>query len=186
LQSFPNIRPFRDKRIQVNGRVFIDPSAVVIGDVFIGDGSSVWPNAVIRGDHAPVKIGKFTAIQELAMVHSGVRPTSRGLELSPVTIGDYCIIGHGAIVHCSEIGSYTLIGMNAVLGQGAKIGEGCIIGMGSVVPEDKVIPPRSLVVGVGQIIRTLDESIYENMRKVAEFYSQTAQECLLVFSQSDK
>ncbi|MEM1514778.1 MAG: gamma carbonic anhydrase family protein [Candidatus Bathyarchaeia archaeon] len=181
LQGFSGIRPFRGKKLLVDGQVFIDPSAVIIGDVFIGDKSSVWPNAVIRGDFASIKIGKYTAIQESVVIHSGVRPINDEFKPTPVTIGDYCIIGHGAIVHCSEIGSYTLVGMNAVLGQGARIGEGCIIGMGSIVPEDKVIPPKSLVVGVGQIIRTFDNKIYENVKRNAEFYSRLAQECLPLF-----
>ena len=169
-----NIRAVRRKKPVMHGTVHIDPSAVVMGDVVLNDKSSVWPNAVIRADVSSVNIGRVTAIQDCAVVHGGGSPEQDGTRPMPVEVGDYCLVAHGAIVHCKEIGSYSLIGINSVLYKGAIIGEGCIIGMGALILEDKVIPPRSVVVGVGKIIRRLGDDIFDIQRKKAEFYSRLA------------
>ena len=121
-------------------------TAVVIGDVVLGDHSSIWFNAVLRGDSEKITIGHHTNIQDLAMVHvtGGIAST---------TIGNYVTIGHSAIIHGCTIGDNCLIGMGATILDRAVIGEESIIAAGAVVAPGTVIPPRSMVVGVPGVIR---------------------------------
>lgn len=142
------IRSFRGKTPCIAETAFVDETAVLIGDIEIGEESSVWPGAVIRGDMGKIRIGKQTIIEDNCVIHSG-RP---GSETSDVRIGDRVIIGHGAVANCQEIGNYVLIGMNATLLHGAMIGDYCIIGAATLVGDGKKIPNYSLVLGVpGQI-----------------------------------
>jgi len=122
---------------------YIHPSAVIIGNVTVGEGSSIWPGAVIVGDVDRVVIGRNTNIQENVVIHVSSTPT---------IIGDHVCIAHGAIAHACEIGDEVMVGVNATILDGAKIGAGSVIGAGAVVRENTVVPPNSLVVGVpGQI-----------------------------------
>ncbi len=117
---------------------YVHPSAIVIGDVKLGNESSVWPGAIIRGDLAEIIIGERTNIQDGCMLHTGK------LKL---TVGDNVTVGHGAILHSCDIGSGSLIGMGAIVLDAAKIGENCVIGAGAVIPGGKDIPAGSVVIG---------------------------------------
>lgn len=142
------IRSFGGKTPRIAASAVVDETAILIGDVEIGEESSVWPGAVIRGDMGKIQIGNQTIVEDNCVIHSG-EPGSKGAD---VTIGDRVIIGHGAVVNCRAVGDYVLIGMNATLLHGARIGDFCIIGAATLVGDAKEIPDYSLVLGVpGQI-----------------------------------
>ena len=131
---------FQGKTPRVSPEAFVAETATLIGDVTVGQDSSVWYGAVIRGDSSPITVGSGTSIQDNAVLH-----TEPG---HPLTIGDNVTVGHGAIVHCASIGSNTLIGMGAILLDGAVIGDHCVIGAGAVVKENAVVSPGTMMVGV--------------------------------------
>jgi len=133
---------------EVDEEVFIAETAALIGQVKVGRDSSVWYGAVLRGDEAPINVGRGCSIQDNVILHC-----DKG---SPIEIGDNVTVGHGAIVHGAVIGKNTLIGMGAIVLNGAVIGENCVIGAGAVVKENAVVPPNSMLVGVpGKVIREL-------------------------------
>ncbi|MBX7218829.1 MAG: gamma carbonic anhydrase family protein [Blastocatellia bacterium] len=133
--------PFKDKTPVLGNNVYIAEGAIVIGDVTIGDESSVWFNCVIRGDVDRIRIGHHTNIQDLTMLHvTGGRFV--------LNIGDYVTMGHRVIAHGCTIGDKCLIGMGSVLLDGAVIGDQAVVAAGSVVPEGMIVPPRMLVAGV--------------------------------------
>ncbi len=134
------LRPYRGGMPVVHPTAFVDESAQVIGDVQIGAESSVWMNAVIRGDVNAIRIGERTNVQDGTVIHV-MHHTH------PTAVGDDVTIGHGAIVHGCTVGSRVLIGMGAILLNGSTIGEDTIVAAGSLVTEDAVVPPRSLVMG---------------------------------------
>jgi gamma-carbonic anhydrase len=148
------LRPYRGTMPTVHETAYIDQSAQVIGDVVIGDASSVWMNVVIRGDVHRIRIGDRTNVQDGTIVHV-MRDTH------PTLIGDDVTIGHGAVVHGCTIADRCLIGMGAILLNGATIGEDSIVAAGTLVVEGAVIPPRSLVMGSpGKVRRPLtDEEV---------------------------
>ena len=144
---------------------FIADGAKIIGDVTIGAGSSVWYNAVIRGDDNPIVIGKNTNVQDNAVLH-----VSHSQALS---IGDYVTIGHGAIVHGCTIGNNVLIGMGAIVLDGVVIEDNCIVGAGALVTQNKVIPEGSLCFGnPAKVVRQITEeeklSIIQNAKEYVE------------------
>jgi len=148
-------------------RCFIAPGAHVIGKVVLGADVGVWFGAVLRGDNEAITIGPETNIQEQAVLH-----TDMGFAL---TIGRGCTIGHGAILHGCTLGDYVLIGMGAIILNGAVIGEGSLVGAGALVTEGKVFPPRSLIVGSpAKAIRTLDDAAYARLKASATSYMQNA------------
>lgn len=130
------ILPYRGKSPAIDPTAFIAPSAAVIGDVTIGAHSSVWFGAVVRGDFQPIRIGSSTNIQDNATIHV--------MRDVPVEIGDHVLIGHNAVVHCSKIGSNTLIGMGSIVMGYSEIGENVVIGAGTFLPQHKKIPPFEL------------------------------------------
>ncbi len=134
------IRSYRGRLPQVAASAYIDPAAVVIGDVTIGEHSSVWPCAVIRGDVHWIRIGARSNIQDGAVLHV-MRDTS------PLAIGDSVTIGHGVVLHGCTIESRVLVGMGAVILNNARIGSGSVIAAGTLVPENTVVPPGSLYMG---------------------------------------
>ena len=145
------IRPYRGISPTIAAGCYIDPSAQLIGDVHLGPQSSLWMNAVVRGDTNHIRIGARTNIQDCAVVH-GMR------NLYPVLIGDGVSIGHNATVHGCTIDDNVLIGIGATVLNGAHIGTNSIIAAGALIPERTVIPADSLVVGVpGKILRTTNE-----------------------------
>ncbi len=123
----------------IDTSVFIAEGARLIGEITIGEESSVWFNAVIRADMGSVSIGHHTNVQDNATIHMGVG--------YPVTIGDYVTIGHNAVVHGCTVGNNVMIGMGATIMNGAKIGDNAIIAAGAVVTQNMEIPEGALVVG---------------------------------------
>ena len=163
------ILPYRGKSPAIDPSVFIAPSAAVIGDVTIGAHSSVWFGAVVRGDFQPIRIGRNTNIQDNATIHV--------MRDAPVEIGDNVLIGHNAVVHCSKIGSNTLIGMGSIVMGYSEIGENVVIGAGTFLPQHKKIPANSLVFGSpAQIVRALRDDEIEALQNAAENYADLAAE----------
>jgi carbonic anhydrase/acetyltransferase-like protein (isoleucine patch superfamily) len=148
---------------QIDASVFIAPGAVVLGDVVIGAGSSIWFNDVVRGDTETIRIGRGSNIQDLCVLHADA-----GV---PCNIGDSVTLGHGAIVHGATIEDDCLIGMRAVVLNGAVIGTGSLIAVGAVITEGTRIPPGSVVMGVpGKIVRQVTEKDRERIAHAARHY----------------
>ena len=135
------IRSFGSKVPRIAESAWVSEAAYVIGNVEIGEGSSVWPGAVIRADFRPIQIGSNSHIEDNCVLHGGI------------IIGDNVIVGHGVIIHCRSIGSNCLIGNNATLLDGAEIGDYCIVGAGALVLAGTSVPPRSFVVGAPATIQ---------------------------------
>lgn len=143
--------------------LFIAQGAVVTGDVTLGNRVSIWYNAVLRGDMAPITIGDDSNVQECSVLH-----VSEGM---PLSIGRGVTVGHGAILHSCTIGDNSLIGMGAIVLDGAKIGKNCIIAAGALVTGGTEIPDGSLVMGSpGKVRREMTEAEIESNRKNAEEY----------------
>jgi carbonic anhydrase/acetyltransferase-like protein (isoleucine patch superfamily) len=149
LARQPDIRPYKGKRPQIAASAYIDPAAVIIGDVVIGEDSSVWPCSVVRGDVHYIRIGARTNIQDGSVLH-----VMR--DEYPLILGDDVTIGHSVTLHGCTIGSRCLVGMGAVILNGVTIGAGSIVAAGSLLLEGAKIPPGSLVVGhPGKVKRAL-------------------------------
>src|ERR1700733_11669834 len=158
------IRIYNGSKPIVPSTCYIDLSAQVIGDVILGEQSSVWMNAVIRGDVNAIRIGARSNVQDCAVLH-GMR------HLYPVIVGEMVTIGHNATVHGCVLEDAVLVGIGATILNDARIGEGSIIAAGAVIPEHMVIPPNSLVAGVpGKIRRTLGEDDRAMILKYAQNY----------------
>jgi carbonic anhydrase/acetyltransferase-like protein (isoleucine patch superfamily) len=158
------LRSYQGHHPSIPATAYVDPSAQVIGDVILGDHSSIWMNAVVRGDVNSIRIGAGSNIQDCAVIH-GMR------HLYPVTIGNGVTIGHNATVHGCTLEYDVLIGIGAIVLNGAHIGAGSIIAAGALVPERTIIPPRSLVAGVpGKIRRSLTEDDLALIRTYAANY----------------
>ena len=158
------IRRFRDLLPVVDASAYVDQSAQVIGDVFIGAESSVWMNVVIRGDVNHIRIGRRTNIQDLTMVHV-MRDTH------PTLIGDEVTIGHSAVVHGTIIEDRVLIGMAAILLNGVQVGHDSIVAAGTLLTEGTRIPPRSLAMGrPGKVKRELTDEEVAEIRWYADNY----------------
>ena len=140
------IRSFNGKTPKIAESAFISEAAYIVGDVEIGENSSVWPVAAIRGDFGRISIGKHTAVEDGCVIHSGSPSTPEAT--ADIIIGDNVHIGHGAVINCGKIGSNVLIGMNATILHDAEIGNSCIIGAGCVVTQGMIIPDGSFVAGV--------------------------------------
>ena len=146
---------------------FVADNATVIGDVVLEEKSSVWFNAVIRGDNATITLGAETNVQDGAVLH-----TDPGL---PLNLGEGVIVGHNVMLHGCQVGDNTLIGIGAVVLNNAKIGSNCIIGANALVTERMEIPDNSLVMGSpAKVVRQLDESTHELLKLNAEVYVQHA------------
>ena len=157
---------------QIHESVFVAASADVMGKVILKEHSSVWFNAVIRGDCDVIEVGKRSNVQDGAVLHADPG--------QPLKIGEDVTIGHQAMVHCREIGDRTLVGIQAVILDGAIVGSDCLIGANALVKAGAVIPDGSMVVGSpGKVIRQTDE----NMRA---FLLAGATICLLYTSPSPR
>lgn len=147
----------------VHASVFVAPGAMIIGDVTIGQESSIWFNSVLRGDLEPIRIGCRTNVQDGAVIHMDKE--------IPCLIGDDVTIGHGAILHSCTIGNAALIGMGAILLTGSVIGEQAIVAAGALIREGQEIPPRSLAVGVpAKVLREVTEAELERVRHGKDDY----------------
>ena len=158
LRAYQGISP------TIPATCYVDLSAQVIGDVQLGERSSVWMNAVVRGDVNSIRIGANSNVQDCAVLH-GMR------YVYPVVVGDWVTIGHNATVHGCVLEDAVLVGMGATILNDARIGEGSIIAAGAVIPEHTVIPPNSLVAGVpGKVRRSLAATDRELILKYARNY----------------
>ena len=158
------LRPYRGQLPRVHQTAFIDDSAQVIGDVEIGEESSVWMCVVIRGDVHRIRIGRRSNIQDGTIVHV-MKDTH------PTIIGDDVTIGHAAVIHGCTIEDRCLIGMGAILLNGVTIGSGSIVAAGTLLPEDTKVPPRSLVMGSpGKVRRTLSDADLQEIQMYADRY----------------
>lgn len=164
------IRPYRGLSPKIHPSVYIDASAQVIGDVEIGERSSIWCHAVVRGDVNYIRIGQRTNIQDTAVLHVTH-------ETHPLILGSMITVGHGAILHGCVIGDRCLIGMRAVVLDGAIVGEEVIVGAGALIAEGKEIPSRSLVVGApARVIRKVTDEDIQRVLEGTERYVLQAQE----------
>jgi carbonic anhydrase/acetyltransferase-like protein (isoleucine patch superfamily) len=146
----PDIRAYRGKHPQIAASAYIDPAAVIIGDVVIGEDSGVWPCTVIRGDVHHIRIGARTNIQDGCVLH-----VMR--DEWPLILGDDVTIGHSVTLHGCAIESRCLVGMGAIILNGVHIGAGSIVAAGTLLLEGAKIPPGSLVVGhPGKVKRALN------------------------------
>ncbi len=158
------------KTPDIHPSAFVAPGAVVRGEVHLAENSSVFYNAVLRGDRAPISIGEGTNIQDNCVVH---------VEYDlPVTVGKNVTVGHGAILHGCTVGDETLIGMGAIVLNGAQIGKGCLIGAGALVTQNAVIPDGCMAVGSpARVKRPLTPEEMDGLRRSAADYRQEAQAC---------
>jgi len=159
---------FGDRRPQIAGDAFIAEGAVVIGDVTIGAGSSVWYNAVLRGDIAPIRVGRGSNVQDGAVLH-----VDEGV---PCELGDGVVVGHGAVVHSASVGDGSMVAMHATLLSRCVVGAESIVGANALVTEGAVFPPRSLVLGIpGKAVREVREDEVQAVRENAVRYAGYAQ-----------
>lgn len=151
------IHPFGDAVPQIAASAYVDDTAQIIGDVVIGEHSSIWPFAVLRGDMNYIRIGANVNIQDNCVVHVET-------DLYPTILDDNVGVGHGVILHGCRIESRCLIGMGAIVLNGAHIGAGSMVAAGALVPERTLIPPGSLFLGFpGKVHRPLNEKDYERI-----------------------
>lgn len=161
------VLPFKGIMPRIADDVFIAPGAVIIGDVTIHEGASIWYNAVVRGDTGPIVIGRRTNIQDNCTLHLDAD--------APLTIGDECTIGHNAVIHGATLGHHVLVGMNATVLSHSRVGSGTIIGACALVSEHKIIPEGVLAVGVpAKIARNLSEAEQEEIVASADGYYERA------------
>jgi len=165
------IRSYQGQTPQIPESCYIDISAQVLGDVVLGEHSSVWMNAVLRGDVNSIRVGANSNVQDCAVLH-GQR------NLYAVIVGDWVTIGHNATVHGCVVEDDVLIGMGVTILNNCRIGEGSIIAAGAVLPEHTVVPPRTLWAGVpaklrrelGDADRTLIREYAQNYLDYTEIY----------------
>jgi carbonic anhydrase/acetyltransferase-like protein (isoleucine patch superfamily) len=163
------ILPYKGVMPTIEENVFIAPGAMVIGDVTIREGASIWYNSVIRADTAPIVIGRHTNIQDNCTLHVDSD--------APLTIGDACTIGHGAIIHGATLGDQVLVGMKAVVLSHARVGPRTIIGACALVGEHKDIPEGVLIMGIpAKYVRELTKVEIENIFSSAQEYYERALE----------
>ena len=162
-----SLLPYCGRRPEVADSAFIAPGAYVIGSVSLGEESSVWYGAVLRGDTEPIRVGARTNIQDGCVLHADPG--------YPATVGDDCVVGHNAVVHGCEIGAGCLIGMSATILNGANIGEGSIVAAGALVPEGKKFPARSLIIGSpAKQAREVSEEQSQNIAQGVRTYVERA------------
>jgi gamma-carbonic anhydrase len=158
------LRPYKGVAPRVHSTAYVDSSAQVIGDVEIGEASSIWMNAVVRGDVHWIRIGARSNVQDCSVVHVMN-------DTHPTTIGDDVTIGHGAIVHGCTLQNRILIGMGAILLNGVVVGDDSIVAAGTLLTEGTRIPPRSLVMGApGKVRRQLSDEDVASIRVYADRY----------------
>lgn len=160
---------YLNKKPAIHHSVFMAPGAYVIGDVSIGEQSSIWFNAVLRGDEDSISIGNKCSIQDNATIHL--------YEGAPVVIDDEVTVGHQVVLHGCKVGKRSIIGMGSTILDHAEIGEECIIGANTLITQGTKIPPRSLVVGSpGKVVRGLTEKDLDLIQLSINTYVQKGKE----------
>lgn len=156
---------FEGKKPKIGKNVFIAPTAVLIGDVEVGDNSSIWFSAVLRGDFGPIRVGAGCSIQDNVTLHV--------FQDSPTVVHDNVTVGHNSVLEGCEIGPGTVVGMNATILPFARIGQQVMVAAGSVIPERADIPDRVLVAGVpAQVKKELSGTALAWIGRAAEDYQQ--------------
>ena len=159
------IRSFNGHTPQIHPTAFVSEAAYIVGNVHVGENSSVWPGAVLRGDYGSIRVGRNTNIQDNCVLHAD----------DYLEVGDNVVVTHGAVLHCHSVGNNVMVGVNAVLLENAEVGNSCIIGAGSVVLQDVRVPDNSVVVGVPGKIRPLKEEHLAIIHSGASQYKKNAQ-----------
>jgi len=155
---------FKGKHPEFHQSCFVAPSADVLGDIQMGEESSIWYQVVVRGDILPIRIGKRTNIQDHSLLHT----TPGG---TPTLVGDDVTVGHRVTLHGCRIHDRVLLGMGSTILDGAEVGEECIVGAGSLITKGMQVPPRSLVMGApARVVRALKSEEIEFLRKSAMGY----------------
>lgn len=168
----PVLRPYRSIFPQVAATAFVDESAQIVGDVMVGEDSSVWMNAVLRGDINSIRVGDRTNVQDGCVVHvmSGTCST---------TLGDDVTVGHGAVLHGCSVSDRCLVAMGAIVLNGAEIGAESIVAAGTLVVEGMSVPPRSLVMGSpARVSRSLTVDEVSSIQQYADHYVEYKNEYL--------
>jgi len=171
-----NIRPFGGNQPQLHPSVWIDPAALLIGDVQLGADSSVWPMAVLRGDVQSIRIGSACNIQDGAVLH--VSHDSRYCPGGqPLLLGDGITVGHQAVLHACEVGDHCLVGIGARVLDGAVIGANSMLGAGALVPPGKKLDGGGLWVGAPvKRVRSLSDGELEYLAYSAAHYVKLAKQ----------
>ncbi|ADL41898.1 transferase hexapeptide repeat containing protein [Caldicellulosiruptor obsidiansis OB47] len=160
---------YKGKTPKIAPSAFVAENAVIIGDVEIGENSSVWFGCVIRCEENKIVIGKNTNIQDLTTIHTD--------HCCSVIIGDNVTVGHNVVLHGCEIGNNVLIGMGTIIMNGSKIGDNSLIGAGSLITQNMVIPPNTLVFGrPAKVIRELTSEEIEKIAISAKEYIELSNE----------
>lgn len=158
------IQTYKGATPQVSKNAYVHPSAVLIGNVTIGEHSSIWPHSSLRGDDGPIIIGKNTSIQDGSVVHLTT-------DLSSTTVEDCVTVGHKVILHGCHVEEGSLIGMGAILMDNARVGHHSLVGAGALVLQRMQIPPYSLVLGnPAKVIRRLTDEEIERLSWSWEHY----------------
>ncbi|MGH7168265.1 MAG: gamma carbonic anhydrase family protein [Nitrospiraceae bacterium] len=166
------IRTFQGIKPTIAASAFIEETAVVIGDVVIGEESSVWFHAVVRGDVHSIRVGRRTNIQDLSVLHVTH-------DTHPTVLGDDVTVGHHVVLHGCTIKDRVLIGMGALIMDGAVIGEDCVVGAGALVTERTIVPPKSLILGApAKVKRPVTEAELAWLRESAQNYVRYARQYL--------
>jgi len=162
------IRELGEKRPKIAESAFVSEAAYVVGDVEIGENSSVWPGAVLRAERFRIRIGSNSNIQDNCVVHAG---------FSDAKIGNNVTIAHGSMIHCARIGNHVFIGMHTVLNNQSEIDDFCMIGAYSMLKDHFKVPTRSLAVGIPvRIVRALNDQELERILSGSNFYVELAKE----------
>ncbi len=158
------IRPYRGVLPRIATSSYIDPSAVVIGDVVIGERSSIWPNVSIRGDVNYIRVGDETSVQDNTVLHVDH-------DKYPCLIGNRVTVGHSAVLHGCVVEDEVLVGIGAIVLNGAKIGRGAVIAAGALVPEGMEVPPDTVAMGTpARVKRAVSEEEKLRFRTNADNY----------------
>ncbi len=168
ILEFDGVKP------RLHPSVFLADGSFIIGNVKIGEGSSIWYNTVVRGDVNYIKIGKFTNIQDLSMIHVTTAKY-------PTIIGDYVTVGHKVMIHGAKIGNYVLVGIGAIILDDVEIPDHVIIAAGSVIPPGKKYPSGVLIMGApGKVVRELTREEINYFEESAIHYHELARKHLLI------
>ena len=162
---------FNGQTPQLGPQAFVFTTAVLVGDVVLGEGANVWPGAVLRGDVERIHLGARSSFQDNSVAHSDPG--------YPVEIGPDCVVGHNVIVHGATVGARCLIGMGAILLNGCVVGDECIVGAGALLTQGKVFPPRSLIVGSpAKVVREVSDDDLRPRNELCDRYVRRSRDYL--------